>query len=930
MHRDLKTDLSLCLLLLGLGAITASAIAQTPGTFTATSNMTAARAGHTATLLPNGKVLIAGGTGLPSAELYDPVTGLFTPTGNMTTPRLGHTASLLPDGRVLIIGGTLTGASAEIYDPATSVFTAAGHTDSLLSVVASALLHNGKALVLGYGVAQPAPHINPVTAELYDPSTGTFTDTGAMSIVHDGTPMATVLPNGNVLISDGGFGLTCCFGYLGSRFLVSCCASELYDAAAGTFSPTSDTMLAATAARTATLLTSGNVLLAGGYCDGCGAFSKAVLYDFASGNFSVTPGLIEARSGHTASLLPDGTVLIAGGTGLEYASKATTEIYDPRSGAFTVGANMTSRRNSHTATLLQDGRVLITGGYDDSGLPEFSLPTLNTAEVYSGSAALPYSGAALSARGGSGLVNLTFPARSSWTASSTADWISFTGPVSGTGNGTLNYQVAANAGASRSTTITVGGLSFTVEQQAASIPGLTLIGSMPHVVAEEDWSTTFTLVNKGPAPAVARLSLFGDPGEALTLPLGFPQVMPAPLPILASSFDRTLAANSLLTIDTAGPQIPPVVQGSAQLAAAGPIDGFATFHNLLSSQEAVVPLETRNASSYLLAFDNTSGAGLGVAVENISAQGASIPVVIRDDNGVQIGLPGAAMALLGSGHTSFELASQYPITANKRGTIEFDTPPGGRISVLGIRTTPLPVGSALTTIPPVTDAGTNGGSFAHIAIGNGWQTTFVLVNTGLGIAQAHLSFFDDSGNALPVPLSFPQLGGNSSIVVPSVDRTLMPGASLIVETATPPVLTMGSAQLAAEGSSVGGFVIFRYNPDGQEAGVPLENRNAGAYLLAFDNTDGNATGVAVSSLSTQAVNVSAVVRDETGAQIASGLIPLAANGHSAFTLAVDKFPETARIRGTIELDAPPGTQISVLGIRVRPAHTFTTLPALTK
>ena len=907
-----------------------AAAAQTPGTFTATGNMNTARAGHTATLLPNGKVLIAGGTGLSSAELYDPATGAFTATGNMTMPRAGHTASLLPDGRVLIIGGTFTGASAEIYDPATGVFTTAGRTDSLLSVVASALLKNGKVLVLGYGVTQPAPHINVITAQLYDPSTGIFAATGAMSIVHDGTPMATVLPNGNVLISDGGFGLTCCAGYLGSPFLVSCCASELYDTAAGSFSPASDAMLAATAGRTATLLTSGNVLLAGGYCDGCGAFSKAVLYDSASGTFSVTPGLIEARSAHTASLLPDGTVLIAGGAGLEYASRATTEIYDPRSGAFTVGANMTSRRDAHTATLLQDGRVLITGGYDDSGLPEFSLPTLDTAEVYTSSAPLPYSGAALSASGGSGSISLTFPAHSAWTASTTADWITFTGPVSGTGSGTLSYQVAPNAGAGRSATITVGGLAFTVEQQAASIPGLSLIGSMPQIVAEEDWSTTFTLVNKGAAPAVARISLFGDPGGALTLPLGFPQVLPALLPLLASSLDRTLVANSLLTINTTGTQIPPVVQGSAQLAASGSIDGFATFHHLLSSQEAVVPLETRNASSYLLAFDNTGGAGLSVAVENISAQGANIPLVIRDDNGVQIGLPGAMMALLGSGHASFELASQYPIAANKRGTIEFDTPPGGRISVLGVRTTPLAVGSALTTIPAVTNAGVNGGSFAHIAIGNGWQTTFVLVNTGLGIAQAHLSFFDDSGSPLPVPLSFPQLGGDSSIVVSRVDRTLMPGASLIVETATPPVLAVGSAQLSAEASAVGGFVIFRYNPDGQEAVVPLENRNAGAYLLAFDNTDGNTTGVAVSSVATQAVNVSAVVRDETGSQIASGLIPLAANGHSAFTLAVDKFPETARIRGTIELDAPPGTQISVLGIRLRPAHTFTTLPALAK
>ena len=101
-------------------------------------------------------------------------------------------------------------------------------------------------------------------------------------------------------------------------------------------------------------------------------------------------------------------------------------------------------------------------------------------------------------------------------------------------------------------------------------------------------------------------------------------------------------------------------------------------------------------------------------------------------------------------------------------------------------------------------------------------------------------------------------------------------------------------------------------------------------MLAFDNTSQTATGVAVNSVSAQAVNIPVVVRDATGAQIASGLIPLAAHGHSAFTLAVDKFPATASIRGTIEFDAPAGSRISAVGIRVPPANTFTTLPALAK
>ena len=110
-------------------------------------------------------------------------------------------------------------------------------------------------------------------------------------------------------------------------------------------------------------------------------------------------------------------------------------------------------------------------------------------------------------------------------------------------------------------------------------------------------------------------------------------------------------------------------------------------------------------------------------------------------------------------------------------------------------------------------------------------------------------------------------------------------------------------------------MIFRYNPNGQEAVVPLESRNAGAYLLAFDNTSQTATGVAINSVSAQAVNIPVVVRNDAGTQIGTGSIALAANGHSAFVLSTE-FPVTANIRGTIEFDAPPGGQIGVLGIRI--------------
>ncbi len=264
---------------------------------------------------------------------------------------------------------------------------------------------------------------------------------------------------------------------------------------------------------------------------------------------------------------------------------------------------------------------------------------------------------------------------------------------------------------------------YTIDQEAASIAGLNLIGSMPHLAAKENWLTTFTLVNKGTAAATARLSFFGAPADAsgngpLALPVTFPQQSAGAGPLLAASFDRTSAANASLIVTTAGPQTPPVQVGSVQLAATGPVDGFAIFHLIPGAQEAVVPMETRNAGSYLLAFDNTGGVVLAVAVANVSAQAANIGIVIRDDTGTVIGTPGATIALGANGHTAFVVPSEFPVTANKRGTIEFDTPAGGQISMLGIRTTPLTSSTnTLTTIPALANVGTGGGSFAFLASG---------------------------------------------------------------------------------------------------------------------------------------------------------------------------------------------------------------------
>ena len=562
--------------------------------------------------------------------------------------------------------------------------------------------------------------------------------------------------------------------------------------------------------------------------------------------------------------------------------------------------------------------------------------TVNQTETCS--YAISPGGQSFLASGGLGTVTITAPAGCAWTAANSIPFVSFNGASSGSGSGVLSFLVAANAGGDRSGTFTAAGVSFEVEQQAASIPNLSPIGSMAHLAAQGEWTTTFTLVNKSSASATSRLSFFGDDNSysldpngsgPLTLFLTSPQQTAIPGPLLAASFDRTIAPNASLTTTTAGPQgASNVLVGSAQLAATGAVDGFAIFHEIVTTQEAVVPMETRNASSYLLSFDNTNNLVLGVALANISAQAVTVQVVIRDDSGTQLAT-GALPQLAAGDHFQFELAAQFPVTANLRGTIEFDTPSGGQISVLGLRFTP--PNNAFTTIPALANVGTGGGSIAHLAEGgDGWQTTFVLVNTGTSSAQTSLSFYaDQTGAPLPLPLTFTQ-GNLADTTAPAVYQTLLPGATLLIVSRGAGDLLTGSAQLSTNGN-VSGFVIFRYN--NQEAVVPLESRNASAYILAFDNTNGTNTGVAVNNVSTALqVNVPVVVRDETGTPIAADVITMAPNGHYAFALGNDKYPAAALMRGTIEFDKPLNAQIGVLGIRVPAgdAQTFTTLPALAK
>lgn len=402
------------------------------GLSTPTGNMTTARDLATATVLPNGKVLIVGGydataTTLATAELYDPTTGAFTATGSMSVPRQEHTATLLPNGKVLVAGGakwafpTTFYSSAEIYDPAAGQFILTGAMSSAHVDHTATLLSNGKVLIAsGEGSTNPDSSNQQITtvAELYDPSTSTFTPTGSMAIGRF-NQAATTLSDGRVLVTGG---------YFDINTHAATASTEIYDPSAGTFSPASS-MTAARAEHTSTLLPSNEVLIGGGFgflgFFGGTQLSSAEIYRPSTASFKALPDMTFAHSRVVAPLLSNGSVLLASGSSAELffptdppflvegfsptanmpaarrqhagvalgnglallvggtdgsaggtSALATAVLYNPATNSFTPTGSMATPRFDLRATLLPNGKVLVTGGFTTGGFP------VSAAELY--------------------------------------------------------------------------------------------------------------------------------------------------------------------------------------------------------------------------------------------------------------------------------------------------------------------------------------------------------------------------------------------------------------------------------------------------------------------------------------------------------------------------------------------------------------------
>jgi Kelch motif/Galactose oxidase, central domain len=317
-----------------------------PDAWVPVGSMTTPRDNATATLLPDGKVLVAGGDSTAShsvatAELYDPATRSFSSTGALHTAREAAAATLLPDGQVLVAGGTGNLgnlASAELYNPATGTWRRTAPMHAAGYGLTATLLHNGKVLVAGLSFGR--------SAEVYDPVKGTWADTGPMkSPLFLGT--ATLLRDGEVLAVGGG----------GT-------AAELYNPATNDWTATG-TLRAVQQTPTATLLPDGKVLAAGGVTPGAGghALATAELYNPSSGTWSLTSSMIAARYGGTATLGADDLVLVAGGcTGSCRGQQGLARTETFTAGRWFPDSVMTRPRVFQTATRLVDGNVLVAGG----------------------------------------------------------------------------------------------------------------------------------------------------------------------------------------------------------------------------------------------------------------------------------------------------------------------------------------------------------------------------------------------------------------------------------------------------------------------------------------------------------------------------------------------------------------------------------------
>jgi N-acetylneuraminic acid mutarotase len=320
--------------------------------------MAEGRYNHTATLLGNGQVLVAGGTqshvnglGIDSVELFQPETGSWILAASLNHVRQSHTATRLNDGRVLVAGGqddTIFLDSVEIFDPTSGSWEIAPPLNESRYNHTATLLTDGRVMVVG-GFNDSGSH---ASVEVFDPVSNAWSQAAPLNTPRNGHS-ANPLNDGRVLVS-GGYNL----GWLAT--------AELYNPASNSWTPTSP-IYCHGVYHSLTTLSDGRILAAGGACGSGfpGITDKVEIFSPVDNSWQAVAPLSTRRYAHTATLLPNGLVLVAGGANGSTRLNSA-ELFDPATGNWTLTASMSDERLLHTATISEQGDVLVVGGLDNS------------------------------------------------------------------------------------------------------------------------------------------------------------------------------------------------------------------------------------------------------------------------------------------------------------------------------------------------------------------------------------------------------------------------------------------------------------------------------------------------------------------------------------------------------------------------------------
>jgi len=916
----------------------ASAVSQpfTVNGFCETGNLNVARRVGTATLLPNGKVLIAGGfvpgaLATASAELFDPNTGLFTLTGSMNVAREFHTATLLPSGKVLIAGGDNSAnpalSSAELYDPATGVFILTSSMNSAHDAHAATLLADGRVLITG-GFDRISSAVN--AAEIYDSASGVFANTGNM-VAARGQHVATLLTNGTVLLTGGA-------DNSGNPLATA----EIFDPARGTFAPTGS-MSTPRIFQSQSLLPNGKVLVAGGTValvpiPGTSFFSDtptatAELYDSATGTFSLTVGSLNAPDGApAAAVLVDGNVLVTNGSTSGNITGNAAEIYQTATGTFAVTGSMAADEIENTIVLLNDGTVLDTGGNNNNpaGLLYYSTAplapiTITTTSLFNAALGKPFTQIFLEQ---GGLGNLT------WSETGTLPaGINFSaqGVLSGTpattGSFPLTFTVTDSSSPVKTTSLALtlnvaGGLTFTSSTLPTAIVSVPYNQPLPFTGGTAPFNAVIT---SGAMPSGLTLSASGViSGTTSNLgPASFTvQVTDSSVPPQIATQSFTLqVAGSLGFITTSLPNGTVSVAYSQSMATSGgllPVSFAVTSGTLPAGLGITQP--SSGSQTATLSGTPTTAATYNFTItatdSSTPAQSISLPFSVTIASGA---LPPATATFVNQPQNSIggQLLSGGPFIVQVNDST--GAPLSGATVVMSfLGTPPCPTAILGGTLTQTTNAAGQA-VFSDLTIDRG-QNGYILTATANANGGAATS-----GPSNPFTVNGFCLTGSMSVARELHTEILLPNGKVLIAGGANNVATLNTAELFDPPTGTTTATGNLAAPNGRRAHASVLLQNGQVLLIGgFDNASNplasaelynpaNGTFTATGSMATARARFSGVLLADGRVLVSGGHTNSGVNS-GALSASEIYNPATGAFTATGSLNV------------VRERHTMTLLP----